>query len=273
MIILIDAGNTRIKCGWVAPVTGEREQEAMAVGHADLNQLEAWLSGLAGSGAKVQSALGTNVAGERMATRLAALVQRCCAVGISWVAGTPEAQGVHNSYLDPAQLGPDRWVSMVGLSRHMPVHDSPPLMLAGFGTTTTIDTLAREDDGKLVFSGGLILPGPQLMASSLNGGTAMLPLADSSAALFPRHTHEAIGSGIAAAQTGALLRQWREGLERYGRAPRVYSSGGGWPMMAAEAQRTLARMQDDLGLPRQGIQWLATPVLDGLACLASARAT
>jgi type III pantothenate kinase len=173
--------------------------------------------------------------------------------------------GVRNAYDKPDQLGADRWASMVGLA---PYARSGPVMLASFGTATTVDTLGPDGDDHLMFHGGLIFPGPALMRSSLVAGTANLPAADGPTAAYPTHTHQAITSGIAAAQAGAVLRQWREGFERFGQAPRVFSSGGGWPVVEAETQRLLYRAQGDLGLPKEEIRWLATPVLDGLARVA-----
>src|SRR3546814_3488501 len=70
-------------------------------------------------------------------------------------------------------------------------------------------TLFRSQ-GNLVFYGGLILPGPALMRSALATGTANLPEANAPFAAYPTHTHQAISSGIAAAQAGALLRQRSE---------------------------------------------------------------
>src|SRR5690606_9486627 len=117
-----------------------------------------------------------------------------------------------------------------------------------FGTATTVDTLAPEQSEgagltSVAFHGGLIFPGPDLMRSSLANGTARLPIASGPAVAFPTHTHQAISSGIAAAQAGAVLRQWREGLQRYGTAPRVYAAGGGWPIVEEEVRKSLARAQ------------------------------
>src|SRR5690606_40571680 len=65
------------------------------------------------------------------------------------------------------------------------------LILASFGTATTIDTLVVKntdtDPGNAVhqyqFPGGLILPGPALMRTSLAENTAHLPDAHSSATI------------------------------------------------------------------------------------------
>src|SRR3546814_8457691 len=114
----------------------------------------------------------------------------------------------------------------------------------GSSDVCTSDRLGAErpsgstngSQGNLVFYGGLILPGPALMRSALATGTANLPEANAPSAAYPTHTHPAISSGIAAAQAGALLRQWREGIERFGQAPQVYSTGGAWPMVEQEVQ-------------------------------------
>ena len=269
MIILIDVGNTRVKFGWLDPATGKREAQTLALRHADIAaMLPSWLAQLA---APATAAIGVNVAGTAAAQNLDAIFQRHHGIEIQWVTSQAQAAGIRNAYEVAAQLGADRWVSMIGLAQHTEC----AAMLATFGTATTIDTLsplpANTTDTARLFHGGLIFPGPALMRSSLAAGTANLPEANGTATPFPTHTHQAIVSGIAAAQAGALLRQWREGLEKFGRAPLVFSAGGGWGLVEDEAQRLLARAQADMNLPQQSITWLAAPVLDGLARLALER--
>ncbi|TEA77854.1 type III pantothenate kinase [Allopusillimonas ginsengisoli] len=261
--LLIDAGNSRIKCGWADAQTGVRDPDTLAIGHGELDQLAAWLHASANHAAS--QAIGVNVAGPELADRLQAMLQARLGLSVHWIGSEPQAAGVRNAYINPAQLGADRWVSMIGMATH--AETGLPLMLASFGTATTIDTLALDDQGTLAFQGGLIFPGPMLMRDSLASGTANLPMAQGAATAYPLDTHGAITSGIAAAQAGALLRQWREGLERYGRAPRVFCSGGGWPIVDNEVQRTLARAQADLGQASEPATWLSAPVLDGLARL------
>jgi type III pantothenate kinase len=48
----------------------------------------------------------------------------------------------------------------------------------------------------------------------------------------------------------------------------VYCAGGGWPAIEPEARRQLAWAQAQAGAPRHPIEWLPTPVLDGLAAMA-----
>ena len=282
MKLLIDIGNSRIKVGWLKPC-GQREALPLTLEHLALGQFPGWLAQLDEA---PKAVLGVSVAHPEIEAALdAALVQRY-GLTTNWVQGQPLAAGVRNAY-NHQQLGPDRWVSMLGLAEHASAapHHNTPLMLASFGTATTIDTLRPltttttgntttedqnpiNDGARFVFDGGLITPGPALMRTSLASGTARLPEAEGPAHAYPLNTQQAISSGIAAAQAGAVLRQWREGLERYGQAPLVFSSGGGWPAVKEEVQRVLARAQADLGLAAEPVRWLPTPVLDGLARLA-----
>lgn len=263
MILLIDVGNTRVKIGWLDAAC-RRERSAFAVAHGDLARLPAWLAQLA---SPPIAAVGVNVAGAAMALALETILQQRYTFNLRWITSQKSAAGLCNAYDVAEQLGADRWVSMIGLAQHT----DQAAMLASFGTATTIDTLgptaATSPAGRL-FHGGLILPGPALMRSSLVSGTANLPEADGLAAAYPCNTHQAIVSGIAAAQAGAIIRQWHAGLDQFGQAPLVFSTGGAWHMVEDEAQHLLSRSQASLSLPPAPIQWLASPVLDGLACLA-----
>ncbi|HUH58676.1 MAG TPA: type III pantothenate kinase [Candidimonas sp.] len=262
MRILIDAGNTRIKIGWVDTDSGRREEQVLALAHNEIGSLPAWLAQLS---SRPTAALGVNVASAAIATSLDALFERQLSIRIRWIRSERQAMDVVNAYVDAQQLGADRWVSMVGLASHC----HAPAVLASFGTATTVDTLGPAHHGLRRFEGGLIFPGPALMYSSLAAGTANLPHANAAPTDYPIHTHQAIASGIAAAQAGAVVRQWRIGLDHFGAPPAVFGTGGGWHMAEIETQRLLARAQADLGLPATAIQWLATPVLDGLARIAS----
>lgn len=282
MIILIDAGNTRVKFGWIDPRSSQREIAPLALPHTQLeDQLPAWLQQLP---QVPTAALGINVAGAAIADRLNALLNAHIPA-IAWVRSVHSALNVHNAYDTPEQLGADRWVALLGLAQHVrnaKIPGHPPLLLASFGTATTIDTLVpsgiakaesptpsgTHEEKAYVFRGGLILPGPSLMTASLANGTAHLPQAQGLPASHPTHTHQAIVTGIAAAQAGAVLRQWMAGLELCGQAPRIYTTGGGWTAIKEETERLLGAARTQLGQENIPLEWLASPVLDGLASLA-----
>ncbi|CAM4212618.1 type III pantothenate kinase [Bordetella muralis] len=292
MILLIDSGNSRLKVGWLHPsaatgtssntecapangntapldsesnnngptgAPGSREPAAIAFDNLDPHALGDWLGTLTH---KPISALGVNVAGdERGAGIRDALARHNCPV--HWITSRAQLLDLKNSYTQPAQLGADRLVSLLGVrSRLAPGH--PPFVLASFGTATTIDTVGPDD----TFIGGLILPGPALMRSSLARGTANLPLADGPVTDFPTDTHQAIASGIAAAQAGAVVRQWLAACQRYGQPAALYVAGGGWPEVEHETQRLLAQAGSTMS-PVATPCYLDRPVLDGLALIAS----
>lgn len=281
-IALIDIGNTRMKIGWLDPETGRRETVALALDHKNPDQLELWFTEQKVCPA---SAVGVNVAGDQNAQAIDAFFAEKFGVGVRWLGSQPQAANILNRYIEPARLGADRWIAMIGLSGVQP-DASVPLLLASFGTATTMDTLCPAslattaaghsvhgdtltDNIRWVYDGGLIFPGPGLMRASLASNTAQLPEANGSTTAFPTDTHKAITSGIAAAQAGALVRQWQAIMCRYGVAPCVYGTGGGWPAIQDEAQALLATFQQLHHVPEQPIQYLPSPILDGLARMAA----
>lgn len=267
--VLIDAGNTRVKFGlrrdrdYVA-VPAPREPAQAAFGYDDVDGIAAWLDGIGGS---IASALGTNVAGARVQDMLDGLLAARGAA-IQWQTATPSCLGLVNGYLEPTRLGPDRWLGMVGIwacaqrPAFLTTAPAPTVhLLAHFGTATTLDTIDAE--GR--FLGGLILPGRDLMRRSLAVGTANLPSADGHIEAFPGNTHDAIATGVASAQAGAVARQWLAVRDRHGQPPLLHVSGGAWLSIATEVQHLLAAIGST-----QIIRVVDNPVLDGLACVAEA---
>lgn len=266
MIVLIDAGNTLVKFGWLDMRTGQREQQPLALSHHDLRPLDDWLDQFTQG---PTSAIGINVANPGLTPQLELALQRH-GCPIRWVTSLQPVPGLHNGYKPASQLGADRWVALAGLAHHArqdtSVSAHQPLLLATFGTATTIDTLAPGTPTR-TFCGGMIFPGPAMMRTALAAGTAQLPDADGTVADYPTHTRQAIATGVAAAQAGAVVRQWLVGLDTFKQAPRIYSAGGGWAMVEHEVHRMLSRIQRQTGEVESGIQWLPTPVLSGLATL------
>ncbi|AHV91188.1 type III pantothenate kinase [Bordetella holmesii] len=260
MILLIDSGNSRLKLGWLHLDSGAREPEPVAFDNLDLQALGAWLQTLRH---KPVRAIGVNVAGAQRGAAIAAAMKGCA---IEWKRPQRDVLGMTNAYRHQDQLGADRWAAMLGLHMRLPA-GHPPALLASFGTATTLDTLGPDNE----FAGGLILPGPAMMRGSLVHGTANLPLAEGPVTPYPTETHEAIATGIAAAQAGALVRQWLAGHARYGKAPEVYVAGGGWTEVQPEIERLLRLVGASLGAVSTPT-FLKAPVLDGLAALAAATA-
>ena len=195
-ILLVDAGNTRIKWALAAHDApfGQWQDQGAAL-HADLDQLAAHWAGLAASRAVI-----ANVAGPELGRRLADALPPGLAV--EWFASTQARAGLLNGYREPGRLGCDRFAAAIGARALAPGED---LVVAVCGTATTVDAVTR--DGRFV--GGMILPGLALMASSLAHNTAQLPQAAPGAApppLFGDNTMDAIVSGCLSAQAGAIER-------------------------------------------------------------------
>ncbi len=275
MTLLIDSGNTRIKLGWRHPLSGARETAPIGL-HADqLDQLANWLqAGHAPLDAirrhDGRRALGVNVAGPLVQAQIDAAVQALGLGPVLWLRSEPWAFGLHNGYEQPAQLGADRWMALLGLCDRLQEHAAPeqPALLASFGTATTVDLLSPRHDGARSFPGGCILPGPSLMLDSLKQNTAQLPQAQGEVAAFPTNTIAAISTGVAAAQAGAVLRQWEQGRRRYLAPPLVFIAGGARAAILHELRDQLRDHCQALGLAAPPIHELDTPALSGLALYA-----
>lgn len=281
MILLIDAGNTRVKLAWINP--GETTRTASPV-LLEYDSLEALPDCVPIHPGRI---LGSNVAGHAVGTRLEHSCQRAWGMAIEWCRATQGQALLRNGYTHPDQLGTDRWLGLLGMLRHLRQaarwrDTDTPCILASFGTATTVDTLAltRPTTGTRgtwgapgptppTFVGGLILPGYTLMSQSLATGTAQLPLASGPCSDFPQDTRSAIASGIVAAQEGALLRQWRLAFDLGRRPPHVFVTGGSWDVLREDLCRVLARAHRDRTLAAVAPQWLEAPVLDGLAWLST----
>ena len=199
MILLLDAGNTRLKWGlrqggaWLAQGALERER----IGEL-LRVLPA--------GTRLERILFCNVAGAEVA---AAVAQALATVspGLETFVSTPSRAGVRNGYERPAQLGADRWAALIGAWGL--VGDSCLVVTAG--TALTVDVLEHDrDGGGGIFRGGLILPGFDLMRGALASKTAQLPLAAGRFAELPGNTDDAIVSGCLHALAGAVERLGRQ---------------------------------------------------------------
>jgi type III pantothenate kinase len=202
MLLLVDAGNTRVKWALLAPGEAAPLGAWAASGasvHAGLAELEqAW------RGQGIAHALVSNVAGATMRGALErALTQAAPTVTLEWFGSAPQCGGITNRYRQPTQLGCDRFAAAIGAHALWP---GQALVVATCGTATTVDAITADG----IFLGGMILPGLGLMAAALAKNTAQLPQLSQVArgagriTAFADNTDDAIVSGCIAAQTGAI---------------------------------------------------------------------
>ena len=259
--LLIDIGNTRIK--WrVASVDRESatprwSSDERALATQDVSTIADAFAQL-GPDVAVDGVFLSNVAGSAVACDVLDAASRCWpAAAIHTLQPRASQCGVENGYRDPARLGPDRWLALIGARVAVP---DRTLLVCSFGTATTIDLLAVAD-GRAVFTGGLILPGFDAMRAALSSSTARLPLADGRPVDFADNTDDAITGGIVAAQLGAVERSLRIARDAMGPTSRPLNcllAGGG----AAHVAALLA----DLDVPFAVVHDL---VLRGIAAVAS----
>lgn len=233
--LAIDAGNSRVKWGlgrpghWQASGTLETAHAAALV--SALPPLP--------PGTRAVFCCVAGEATERV-------VDEACghlAVPVRQVRSAAAQLGVTNAYLDPGQLGSDRWAALVAAHTDRAANQ----LVVNAGTALTVDALAA--DGR--FLGGIITAGVQLMQRALVEGTARLRPPAGNITPFPRCTDDAIATGTAMAGAGAVDRM-AEAMARAGLAvERVVLSGGGASVLAPQL--------------RQAVHAHPPLVLDGLA--------
>lgn len=161
MILLIDAGNTRIK--WAVLEGGRLSVGEPVVRAADADVVrrlaESWTAL-----EPPQRILLANVAGDALADRLAAWARRAWKQEIERVVPCREAFGVTNAYTEPERLGVDRWLALIAARRRV----AGPVCIVDCGTALTVDVMSAEG----AHLGGLIIPGLGLMRRSLAEMTA-----------------------------------------------------------------------------------------------------
>ena len=268
MNLLVDIGNTRIKLGYATSAGHHNPEQTLALTPTDLPLVLPWLQQ---HHLTPTRALIVSVAALAVEQQVMQLLESIHCPTL-WLSSAHPCPLLRNGYDQPEQLGADRWLALIGvLAQHQSAHT--PILHASFGTATTIDTvLPKKTDHaseKALFSGGLILPGPQLMADSLALNTAKLGQGVGTLQDFPSNTRAAISTGIAGAQAGAVLRQWQLTHALGLGAPILVCSGGGWNLVQQEMEKAYACQRHQLHLALQPIYHQPTPVLDGLAYMAT----
>lgn len=242
MILLIDAGNTRIKWGaW----SGAEWHAQGALPVADAAALGPLLAGLGPIWIGISCVAGESVRGE--------LTRLCEAAGVMpfWLASDDARFGVTNRYTQPGTLGTDRYAMLIA-AHHAGL---APCVVVGAGTAVTVDALTGEGE----FPGGMILPGAGLMRLSLAGGTAALKMAEGEWASFPTGTAGAVATGIWTAIVSAVAAMRERLQRRLGREAGVVLAGGDAAALLefwnAEQPDDRVRVVENLVL--EGLLWVA----------------
>ncbi|MBM0108016.1 type III pantothenate kinase [Steroidobacter sp. S1-65] len=247
MLLLIDIGNTRIK--WARCVDGVMGAQAAAV-HVDWTR-EDFVQQILNSGPRAERVFIGNVSGKRMGDLAQAAIAGAWQLEPRFLHSPAAQAGLRNAYPEPGKLGVDRWLAMLGARALEP----RPLCVVSVGTAMTIDGL----DAHGQHLGGVIVPGPDLMVSSLLKNTS--DIAQRAAGgqardqLFADNTLGAIQQGAVQALAALVDRAHETLRQQLGEAPALLLTGG-----------ACHRIQPAIHVPGKEIPDL---VLRGLAVVAA----
>lgn len=247
MALLIDIGNTRVK--W-ARFENAALQPQSAAPHADWT-VQSVVETVLQRGGRSDRVLVSNVAGPRMADAVRTAVAQAWQIEAEFVTSTTAAGGIRNAYPQPAKLGVDRWLAMIGAH----ALERGAVCVVSVGTAMTIDGIAG--DGRHL--GGVIVPGPDLMVGSLLNNTSDIAQrsqqGDTADRLFADNTLGAVWQGAEQALAALVERAVAVMRRTLNETPKLLVTGG-----ASE------RVEKSLGLPYRAVPDL---VLRGLAVLAA----
>ena len=221
MKLLIDIGNTRLKCAlW----DGSALRFLGAPFHASADiQIE--FDTLWNDAGPVSAVLVASVAGAALGDLIARKAHERFGVQTEFVLSPASACGVRNAYPEPDRLGVDRFLGLVALH----AVESGPCVLASCGTALTLDALAADG----THLGGLIAPSPPLMRDALTGATARLSTPQAARVVERAdNTGDAIESGVWLAGAALLERFVAQATATFGTAPSLVLTGGGAARLA-----------------------------------------
>lgn len=247
MILLVDIGNTRVKWAWLD--NGALGAQAAAA-HAGWTRAD-FAQALLKPGVRIDRILVSNVAGERAADLVRSAFSDAGGPVAEFVHSTAAAAGIRNRYYDPGKLGVDRWLGMIG-ARTL---QQRAVCVVGVGTAMTIDCV----DASGQHLGGVIVPGPDLMVTSLLRNTSDIASraeqGNTTDELFADNTLGAIQQGAVHALAALIERAVETQQQKVAETPTLLLTGG--------ASERVAR------LLHRPFQFVPDLVLRGLAVLAT----
>ncbi len=253
MILLLDVGNTRIK--WAQLVDTEVTPQHALV-HQGVPARE-WLDRLFRERFRPARVLIASVAGTQMTELLRTEAERKWQIAPEFATSTAVAGGVTNAYAEASALGVDRWLAVIAAHQI-----AGAACVIDAGTAVTVDVV----DARGLHLGGLIVPGIEMMMSSLLDRTSEIAQkarkrpgsartdATTAVQMFATNTAAAVANGALVTLAAAADRAATEAIRQCGGSARVLLTGGDAERLA-RAMQTKCEVVPDL-------------VLRGLAVLA-----
>ena len=218
-LLLIDAGNTRIKWKWHA---GGGLSDGGVVVHRGVEPHD-WLAALPQAATAPASIWISNVAGAAVEQALGDWALERHGLRPRFVQAPAAACGITNSYAHPETLGVDRWLGMVGAWKRT----QGALLVVAAGTAFTVDVVDATGHHR----GGWIVPGYDLMVDALLGRTAGIAGAVARApaqslGAFGCNSAAAVELGACHALAAAVERAYDRLAADVGIAPKLFLGGG-----------------------------------------------
>lgn len=218
MILLLDIGNTRIKWAMLdARGLGTQSAEP----HADWNA-QHLTDVILKHVDRPERVLISNVGGAKIGDLVRHTIAQRWNVAAEFIHSTAEACGVRNAYPEPENLGVDRWLAVIAAHA---LHRGLTCIVS-VGTAMTIDGV----DASGQHLGGVIVPGPELMVTSLLRNTSEIARraeqGSMTEAVFADNTLGAIRQGAAHALAALVERSVESMRATTGEMPTLLLAGG-----------------------------------------------
>lgn len=232
-VVLVDAGNTALKWARLQALGFGPVQHTPSAPFRDASHMQQHVEQWLLQGESVCEVWLSSVLGAQFEQ----CMQRVCAqYAVQLNVVSPNAHPLlHTRYVQPSQLGKDRWAALLAVAQRAQALGGAALHLVlGLGTATTVDALVHSTvlegywaaSTPWVHVGGFIIPGVHTMINSLHQQTAQLPQVELQMCDWPTHTEAAIGAGVGHAHL-AMAVHCAQSLEaQYGQKPAVWLSGG-----------------------------------------------
>ncbi len=243
MTLLVDAGNSRVKWGWL---TGE-EIDVGRPFATDALALQERLQELWCGLPTPRAVYLSNVAGLDWERRFIAWVGAAWNAEVRVIRSQREGFGIVNGYQQPESLGVDRWVGLIGARARFGL----PFCLVDCGTAITFDLV----DAVGRHRGGLIAAGLRLMQDALLQRAPGVAAADAPGSRFwGVSTAEGLQSGAREMALGLIERAFRQAQTTLAMETPLILTGG-------DAERLAAHLHTPC-------QFAPNLVLQGLAAIA-----
>ena len=207
---LFDLGNSRLKA---APILGHGHGHGDVVAIAHGGDASAFAQLPADGDVAYLASVTTPALTTALLDVLTQRFRRICIARTQAVFG-----GVRIAYAEPARLGVDRFLALLGAHAR-----GGPTLVVAIGTALTIDLL--DADGR--HHGGRIAPSPSLMREAMHARVPHLPEAGGAYHEFAGDTPDALASGCEGAALALVERSLDRAAALLGATPRMLLHGGG----------------------------------------------